>query len=167
MIRMTAGAGAERLFVWSTTRYVVVPDFFGNDMVFDAETCDLPRFGLPSESFLLNLLTGGDAMTMCVWRSPKQQAHAILTGEGPARRILGCEIEGVRDPPLWVAFLEAPAIWHERPVSPPDVATDVALDWRRPFPAEWRADFVRSDGFAQSTGNLGLSLVFLAAGRCT
>jgi hypothetical protein len=188
ILETSAGPQAERLFVWCRTRHVVVPDFFGDDMVFSADDCDLARYGLPTENFLLNLVEGGDAMVMCVWRSGRQEAHAVLTGEGAERAIRGCEIQGVQDAPLWIAFLDAPGIWHERtvraspepavrasperavrgspegavrgaadpapaaarPKDPRRAATDVVLDWKPPFPAQWRADFVRSGGFAES-----------------
>jgi hypothetical protein len=150
MLEMTAGEAADRLFVWCNARHVVVPDFFGDDMVFGPGTCDLARFALPAESFLLNLLEGGSAMAMCVWRPGKHDAHAILTGEGPERAVRGCEIAGAKEKTLWVALLETPHIWHEQAMSAEHEAGELVLDWRRPFPAKWRADFVRPDGFTES-----------------
>lgn len=152
ILEMTGGQSADRFFVWCKPRYVVVPNYFADDMVFSPGACDLPRFGLPTESFLLNLIEGGDAILMCVWRDIRQAAHAIITGEGPERVIRGCEIQGGEERTLWTAFLEEPQIWHEHVLSAEDSRAAVTLDWRPPFEAMWRADFPRSDGLAKSWG---------------
>ena len=151
MLEMTGLGAADRFFVWSVTRYVVVPDFFADDMVFSAATCDLNRFGLPAENFLLNLLDGGDAMLTCVWRSPNQDAYAVLTGEGPERRIHGCEFAGGEDETLWVAVVEQPDIWHGALLTG---QRDTRTDWEPPFDASWRFDVVSAGPL---TGSLDLS----------
>jgi len=143
MLELACGEAADRLFVWCKVRYSVVPDFFGHDMVFTPAVCDLPRFGLPAENFLLNLIEGGDAIVMCAWPSADQAAHAVLTGEGPDRVVRGCEIRGGEENTLSVAFLEAPGIWH--------VATAVDDDWKPPFDAKWRVDRITSGPWAVSS----------------
>ena len=150
MLEMTGGQAADRLFAWSKTRHVVVPDFFADDMVFDASSCDLPRFGLPAENFLLNLIEGGDSMLMCVWRSADQQAYAVATGEGPGRAIRGCEIGGGADKTLWVALMEQPGVWFHRTFAADRATSPIDLDWKRPFDARWRVDYVRADGGTDS-----------------
>lgn len=132
MLELTCGEAADRLFVWCKTRYCVVPDFFGHDMVFTPAACDLARFGLPAENFLLNLIAGGDSIVMCVWPSADQAAHAILTGEGPERVVRGCEIQGGPEKSLTIAFLETTGIWHE--------VKAVGDDWKPPFDAKWRVN---------------------------
>ena len=143
MLELTCGEGADRLFVWCKTRYCVVPDFFGHDMVFTPAVCDLPRFGLPTENFVLNLIEGGDAIVMCVWPSAEQEAHAILTGEGTERVVRGCEIRGGPEKNLSVAFLEAAGIWHE--AKPRDD------DWKPPFDAKWRVNRLTSGPWTVSS----------------
>jgi hypothetical protein len=147
MLEMTGSSAADRFFVWSVTRYVVVPDFFADDMVFSAATCDLNRFGLPAENFLLNLLDDGNAMLTCVWRSPNRDAYAVLTGEGPDRAIRGCEFAGGEDETLWVALLEQPDIWHEGRLTP---ERDNFADWQPPFDATWRVDCFSAFGLSKS-----------------
>jgi len=144
MLEMTGGPSAERFFVWTKTRYVVVPNFFADDMVFSAAICDLPRFGLPTENFFLNLIEGGDSMVMCVWRSGRQDAHAILTGEGPERVIRGCEVQGGEGKTLSVAIIEAADIWHEEtPTEAQGQGKDLAKTaWKPSFDARWRVDRV-------------------------
>ncbi len=147
MLELTGGAAAGRFFVWSNTRYVVVPDFFADDMVFTASMCDLPRLGLPAGNFLLNLIGGGDCLLMCVWPSAEQQAYAVATGEGPDRAIRGCEVRGGEGKTLTVAVLERPGLWHGGQATPKD---DPIADWKPPFDAAWRVDRVEDEPFTTS-----------------
>ena len=144
------GEGTSKVVVRSTTRYVVVPDFFGDDMVYSAKAVKGPRVGLPTETFLLNLIDGGDSIVMCVWQSHEQNTQAFFEGEGEERRIAGCEIECTHGRKIWTAFLEGPGLWHSRTLPEKDQGADVALDWKPPFPAKWRGDFLRRRGVAES-----------------
>jgi len=144
------GEGARRLLIRSNTRYVVVPDFFADDMVFGADTVDGSRVGLPAENFVLNLVEGGDAIVMCVWQSNQQNADVLLAGEGRERAVSGVEIECMKGKSIWVAFLEGPRLWHSRRFSDEDKKRDIALAWKPPFPAKWRVSLVREDGVADS-----------------
>ena len=72
-----------------------------------------------------------------------------LDGEGDQRQFTGSEIafEGKK---IWVALLEAPHIWHMRDLKPADTGKVVPLDWKMPFPAQWRVDFTQSNGLTDS-----------------
>ena len=141
---------AAKVRVRSRTRYVVVPDFFGNDMVLSPQMFRRTRLGLPAEKFFLNLLDGGNAMLMCVWQSAEARADAILSADAHEPLIAGCDIGCGKDKSLWVAFLEGADLWHEQSIPAEKASQDVSLDWRVPFSAKWRADFLRPDGFASS-----------------
>jgi hypothetical protein len=149
MVEATPGVGTPSLCVQSETRYVVVPDFFGDDMVFGPEATNLPRLGLPAENFFLSLVGKGDALLMCVWRPRDRLAEAILSGDGARRVISGSEVQWAKGQTTWVAVLEGPGLWHEQAL-PANLATELPIDWKPPFPAKWRADIARQDGFAVS-----------------
>src|SRR5205085_3671944 len=51
---------------------------------------------------------------------------------------------------VWVALLEAPQIWHMHDVRSADTGKVLALDWKMPFPAQWRVDFTRPDDLTDS-----------------
>src|SRR5262249_24474145 len=51
---------------------------------------------------------------------------------------------------IWVALLEAPKIWHTRELAATDTGKVIPLDWRMPFPAQWRVDFTRSNDLTDS-----------------
>jgi hypothetical protein len=144
------GADAAKLSVRAESRYVLVPDFFGDDMVFSAAASPRSRLPLPTENFLLNLLDHGNAMMMCVWQSNRQSAEAVISSDGGQRAISGCEIQCAKDKNIWVAFIEAAQVWHERPISADEAKAEVVLDWKPPFAAKWRADWVADDGAAHS-----------------
>lgn len=128
---------AKSVNVQSKTRYVVVPDFFGDDLVFGAES--FRGRGLPAENFCLNLLDGGDAIIMSVWQSSVQEAWLAAASKDAAdcSSRIGC----LKGKSIWLAFLESPGLWHVGNLSAKD---------EPPFPAKWRGSLVRENGVADS-----------------
>ncbi len=160
--RLTAGeslldvrgaAGAQRIRVCDQSRYVVVPDFFADDLVIDPEVIDSPRIGLPAENLLLGLADNGAAIIACIWPSSRQNADLLLTGAGAAgagRAIAGYEIDLPSAGRLWIAVMEGPGIWHAHRMTDQKAGAELALDWTAPSPARWRASFAAADGMARS-----------------
>jgi hypothetical protein len=150
IVEVRPGRGAGRLAVLAETRYVVIPDFFGHDMVFGPQTATRPRLRLPAENMLLSLLDAGDAQVMCVWPSNRQEAVALQSTAGPVPQIAGCEIQAAADKPLWVACLEWTGLWHEQTAVLPGKTAE-PFDWKPPFPAKWRVDCLQGSGEASSS----------------
>jgi len=157
--RLTAGQaiaevrpteGVQRLRIDGAASHVVVPDFFGDDMVFQASAMARPRVRLPAENFFLNLVDQGSAQVMCVWQSRKQEAAAIRSAPGEAPAIAGCEVQSAKDKAIWVAVLEGAELWHGRTVTAAEARTELTLAWKPPFPAKWRVDLLGPDGAARS-----------------
>ncbi len=142
------GGGVRTLRVGGRIRYVVVPDYFADDMVYRADKLPAPVIGLPTENFFLSLIEGGDALVMCVWKSKRQNARVVRL-HGPQGRVV-CEIECRRGKSIWVAVLEHPGIWHSRAFKARDRGRQVVLAWHPPFPARWRASVSQPDGTAAS-----------------
>lgn len=157
-LEVSPGKGMNKLLIQANSRYVVVPDFFADDVVFSPEGFegsvpaerDPSRIGLPAENFLLHMLEGNDAIVMCVWESDEQSTQAVSLSGGQGRVINSCDIECVEDKRIWVAFMEGSNIWHEGFISDEDKGRDIVLDWEPPFPAKWRADFIKKDELAES-----------------
>jgi hypothetical protein len=57
-VRTEARSGASGLRVRAPSRFVVLPDFFADDIVIDAAEIPVPRAELPSEHFLLHMIPG-------------------------------------------------------------------------------------------------------------
>jgi hypothetical protein len=161
IVEARPGSGTAWLWIRCPVSYVVVPDFFGNDMVFGLSAGDMGRLGLPAENFLINLIPDQNAAVVCAWQPRNLEAWAVVsavsrkTAEGASsnnrNRWLGVtQIQCIRDARIWVAFLEGSGLWHERAIGPADEGKTVALDWRPPFSAKWRADFVKAGGTADS-----------------
>jgi hypothetical protein len=141
--------GAERLRVACPGRFVVLPDFFADDITLDAAHLPLGSVELPSENFLLHLTAGGEAIGMCVFENRRRDVTAILDGTGDKRVVTGSEVafEGKK---VWVALMEGRRIWHTRDLASGDAGKVLDLDWKMPFPAQWRVDFTRSDDLTDS-----------------
>lgn len=150
ILELRPGGGVQRVRLRVPSRYVAVPDFFGDDMVFRADGFSGSRLGLPAENFLLHFADGGNALWMCVWPSSRQQAAALLGDEGPRRTILGSEVPCVPGKNLWIAALMGPGIWHDRAVAAAEAPRETVLDWRPPFSAKWRASLAGGSGFGPS-----------------
>jgi hypothetical protein len=135
------GEGAASLAVRGPMRHVIVPDFFAEDMVFQAATAR-PRVRLPAENFLLGLLGEGAAQVMCVWRSGPYAATAVSSPARGQAAFEGCEIKTAPDTPIWVAVLEGSGLWHESAIDTGRPAGPLTIDWKPPFAAKWRADLL-------------------------
>ena len=148
-VQAEPGIGAGKLSVECPGRFGVLPDFFADDITIDATRLPLTSVELPSENFFLHMTGEGDAIAMCVFENQQQDLRVTLSGEGARRILTGSEIafEGKK---IWVALMEAPKIWHTRELSPADSGKVVNLDWKMPFPAQWRVDFTRSNGLTDS-----------------
>jgi hypothetical protein len=148
-VQVEPGTGANKLRVECPGRFVVLPDFFADDITIDA-TKLLPRaVEVPSDNFVLHLTGEGDAIALCVFENRQQDVQVTFSGESQQRLVTGSEIgfEGKR---IWVALLEAPAIWYMHDLTQADTGKVLPLDWKMPFPAQWRVDFTRSNGLTDS-----------------
>jgi hypothetical protein len=143
------GTGAGKLRLECPGRFVVLPDFFADDITLDATRLPLGAVELPSENFVLHLTGQGEAIAMCVFENRQQDVKVTLSGEGNRRVVTGSEV-GFEGKKVWVALLEAPGIWYTRDLKPADTGKVIPLDWKLPFPAQWRVDFTRSNDLTDS-----------------
>jgi hypothetical protein len=143
------GKGADRLCVECPGRFVILPDFFADDILIDARKTPPDTVELPSENFLLHLTANGDAIGMLVFENRQQDVKITLSGVGEQRVVTSSEIsfEGKK---VWVAALEGRQVWHTRNLQTADTGKILPLDWKMPFPAQWRVDFTKTDGLADS-----------------
>lgn len=141
---------AAELAVEAPCRFVVLPDFFADDIVFDAVRARAASAELPSESFLLHLLPGGDGLVMTVRNTRDQDTRIELGGQGPDKQVLRSVVPFGNRGKIWVAVLEAAGIWHVQDVAPSDAGKILPLEWTAPFSAQWRVDWQRRDKLASS-----------------
>jgi len=144
------GDGAEKLRVECASRFIVLPDFFADDILIDARKLPTASAEIPSENFILQLAGKGDAIVMTVFENKEQDVRLSLSGTGDARVSEASEIEFGKNRKIWVSVLEAPQIWHVKEVRLEEAEKIVPLDWKMPFPAAWRCDLTRSNDLADS-----------------
>jgi hypothetical protein len=132
-------------------RFVLLPDFFADDILVDARKLPLDAAELPSENFVLHFAGNHDAIVMGVYQNRDQDVRVTLAGKGDERTITGSEIAyGKAGSKVWVSVLEAPGMWHSIDVGPADKKKILPLEWTMPFVAQWRVDFTRKDDLTDS-----------------
>jgi hypothetical protein len=149
-VEVQPGEGAEKLRIDCPSRFIVLPDFFADDIVIDARKLPSASAEIPSENFVLQLAGKGEAIVMTVFENREQDVRLSLNGKGNDRVATGSEIEFGKGRKIWVSVLEAPQIWHVREIEPADTGKTVTLDWKMPFPAAWRCDLTRANDLADS-----------------
>jgi hypothetical protein len=144
------GAGTGRLRLECPTRYVVLPDFFADDILIDAARIPVASAEIPSENFLLHFAGTGDALVVAVFENREQDVRVDLSGQGAERRIAASRIEFGAGKKIWVALLAEPRVWHAVEVRAEDAKKVMPLDWTMPFLASWRCDMMRPNDLADS-----------------
>jgi hypothetical protein len=146
------GPGAWRLRVECSSRFVVLPDFFADDMLFDARKFPIPAIEIPSENFLLLPAGKGDCLAMAAFENREQDVRVTLAGEGEQRQMTGAEIQfgTAKANKVWLTLLEGPGMWHAVDVGAKDSRKVVPLDWTMPFTGQWRCDFMRENDLTDS-----------------
>ena len=148
-IKTTASAGVQKLRVHAPCRFVVMPDFFGDDIVVDASALSVPTAELPSEHFLLHMMHGGEAILMTVSESRDNDIE-ITMSDASGREIVSSDVSYGEKRQIWIAILADRGIWHERTVGLADAGSVINLDWKMPFAALWRVDWSTADKLTDS-----------------
>jgi hypothetical protein len=143
-------AGAARMRIDCPSRYVILPDFFADDIVIDPGKVPGDMAEVPSDNVLLHLAGAGESIAMCVIENKDQDATVAFSGTGANRAITGSEVAFSKGGKIWVALLEAPHIWHVARIEAADAGAIKRLEWQMPFSAAWRCDFTCSDGLVSS-----------------
>ena len=156
ILEMRPSENAKAVNLVTRSRYLVVPDFFADDMIFGRHA--FKDLGIPAENFFLNLIEGGDALVMCVWQSGQQNVSATSTRFGPDA-LCSCAIDCVQGKSLWLAFLEGAGIWYGGGKTGTGTFSQSGEGasprenkdgWKPPFPAKWRCTLGRAKGFGSS-----------------
>ncbi|MBI3857917.1 MAG: hypothetical protein HY293_19740 [Planctomycetes bacterium] len=150
-VESQALTGEAPLRIECPGRFVVLPDFFADDILVDARKLPLDRVELPSENFVLHFAGAHDAIIMGVFENREQDVQVTMTGKGDQRSISGSEISfGKKGNKIWVSLLEGAGLWHSIDVGDADKEKIIPLEWKMPFVAQWRVDFTRKEGLTDS-----------------
>ena len=149
-IQTEARAGAPALRVEAPCRFVVMPDFFADDIVIEAGELPSAKADLPSDNFVLHLLPDGEAIVMTVVKTSDEDIRVALAGEGGQRMITSSELRYGKDGKIWVGVMTGPAIWHQQEITGEQAGQVIPLNWKAPFPAQWRVDWRREESLTDS-----------------
>ena len=142
--------GVAALRVEAPCRFLVLPDFFADDIVVDARELPVREAELPGDNLLLHLLPDGQAILLTAAKTSDEDIRVALAGEGGQRRITASEVQYGKGGKIWVAVLAAPGIWRAQDIERRQAGKVLRLDWLAPFPAQWRADWRRDSGLTDS-----------------
>jgi len=149
-VKTTARRGATHLRIEAPCRFAVLPDFFSDDIVVDAESLPGDKAALPSENLLMHMVGNGEAIVLAVWSRRDEDVQVALATRNQARNIRASEISYGSEGAVFVSVLEGHGIWHHREIKEADAGRTVRLDWKAPFLAQWRVDWRRRDGLTDS-----------------
>jgi hypothetical protein len=122
----------------SPIEYGVVPGFIGDDLIFGrGQYPSVNTLCVPSENLFLGLLKGENNVLVITWPMGKQQMRLGLGSAGQADHFIESIDFDNDGQSLYLAILEAPGIWHREELKPSYLEKDVAINWKRPFPAKW------------------------------
>ncbi len=118
--------------------YGVIPDFIADDLIFDpGKYPSMTTLQIPSGNLFLGLLKGQNNMLVVTWPKGKQQMRLVLDNEQPGPRLIESIDFDNDGKSIYLALLDAPGIWHKEELRPSYLEKDVAINWKRPFPAKW------------------------------
>ncbi|MBA4387875.1 MAG: hypothetical protein C0404_07830 [Verrucomicrobia bacterium] len=148
-VEIRPGKGVEARWR-ANARYVNLPDFFADDIVYDPRKTTLASQTVHAENIFFLLIDNQNTILMCTWAgsddnpSQDQKVELKYNGRGDDRKAWARIAFQGR--PIHVALLECERLWHDDNVSSWPAYTGKPLDWERPFEAKWRADFIVADG---------------------
>jgi hypothetical protein len=138
------------LRVEAPCRFLVMPDFFADDIVVDAAKLPAGKAELPGENFLLHMLGHGEAIVLAIWNRRGEDVQVMVAGDGRAKAVRASQFPYGTQGSIYVAVLEGPGTWHRHDVTEADADRVIRLDWKAPFAAQWRTDWGRDDGLTDS-----------------
>jgi len=143
-VEIRPGKNAAALQVRAPARFSFLPDFFGNDVLYDPQQTADAQLHVPAENFLVHLLEGGAALAMLVWPQGGGEDAVLLTqGEGPQRRI-GASRVSFNGKSVFLALVARQGIWCSLDLrSARKDATFAVEGWTPPFPARWMTILAR------------------------
>jgi len=122
----------------SPIEYGVLPDFIGDDLVFDPRQYpSMNTLCIPSGNLFLGLLKGQNNVLVVTWPEGKQQMKLLLDNEQREPRLIESVDFSNDGKSIYLAVLSAPGIWHKEDLIPSYLEKDIAINWKRPFPAKW------------------------------
>ncbi len=145
LVHLEPGPGAHALGMSGPIRWCMLPAFLGDDILFVPGGHKPGRHFLPSENLLLFFMQQEGALVQAIWPPGDQLVEMVVAGGEGERRLAAALIQ-FDGKPLHLAAWHRPGLWTtgnvgDRFGSRDGKLKDVTLDWRPPFPAQWKTVF--------------------------
>ncbi len=138
IIEIKPAENTKGMSLLSPIEYGIVPDFIADDLIFDGgQYPSTDRLHVPLGNLLVGLLKGQDSMLVVTWPAGKQQMRLVLDSKERRPRLIQSVDFDNDGKSIYLALLEAPGIWHREDLQASYLEKDVAINWKRPFPAKW------------------------------
>ncbi|MFC1717733.1 hypothetical protein ACFL6S_28995 [Candidatus Poribacteria bacterium] len=133
LIQIKPAGNTNGMSILSPMEFAVIPNFISDDLVLAPKDYPLETLNVPSENLLLGLLEGEDSMLVVTWPDGNQKVRLTRKDENLFGAI-DFENDGKN---LSLAILDAPGIWHREVLKRSYLEKNIAIEWKRPFPAKW------------------------------
>ena len=145
IVEIKPAENMEGISFLSPIEYGVVPSFIGDDLIFNPrEYPSMNTLCVPSENIFLGLLKGQNNMLVITWPKGKQLMRLVLDNK-ERKRLLIESVDFENDgKSIYLALLSTPGIWHKEQLLPSYLERDVAIKWKRPFPAKWKTQLLEA-----------------------
>ena len=145
IVEIKPAEGMKGIRLLSPIEYGVVPGFVGDDLIFGpTEFASADTLSIPSENVFVGLLKGEGNELVMTWPKGKQQLKLQVANAAHARHIIESVDFDNDGQSIYLAALSAPGIWHREELKPTYLEKDVALRWKRPFPAKWKTQLMEA-----------------------
>ncbi len=133
IIQIEPAENMKGINISNPIEFAIVPSFISDDLILAPGDYPLETLHIPSENLLLGLLDGGNSMMVITWPEGEQRVRLNAADE---RRFRSIDFEN-DGKSLYLAVLDAPGIWHREALQRSYLEKDIAIEWKRPFPAKW------------------------------
>jgi hypothetical protein len=158
-VEVMPGKGAAAVQLGGPAKFSFIPDFFGSDVLYDAQETAGSKVFAPAENFIVNLLEGHAALSMITW--PKDGGEEVLLfcdGTGTGRRFTATQVS-FNGKSVFVAVVAREGTWFEKDLRTARKDTTLVVEgWRPPFPAKWMTLLVKRRAVGAASGIASESL---------
>lgn len=145
IIEIKPAENMKGISLFSPIEFGVMPDFIGDDLIYDPEKYPSgTTLNIPSENLVMGLLEGQNDMLVVTWPMGSQRMKLVLDNSKNGRLIESLDFDN-DGKSIYLALLDAPGIWHKEELKPSYLEKDVAVIWKRPFPAKWITQLYEAD----------------------
>ena len=138
IITVRPDAGMKGVRLTALLEYGVAAGFIGDDLILNAaDYSSSQRISVPSENLFLGLVAGEENVLVMSWPKGKQRMQ-LEAAQQTDRNLFGSIDLDNAGQSFCLGILSTPGIWHKETLKPSFLEKDVALSWKRPFPAKWK-----------------------------